>query len=314
MNNTKKGFIPVMLTPFLDNGKIDYTGLIKLTEFYIEAGAIGLFANCLSSEMFELSEEERLSIVAEVVKATQGRVPVVATGTFGGKLTTQADFIKKIYNQGVDAVIGITGLVANEHDTDDVFEANVHQLLDLTEQIPLGFYECPVPYKRVINPAQLGRMVATGRITYHKDTCLSISQIREKLDLTRGYNFGLYDAYMAHAVDSLKAGSAGLSCIQGNFFPELIVWLCDNYDSLILQDQVSKVQQFFIDNMDVMHNVYPTISKYNLQKRGLEMSTFTRRKDIGDFNNIIKLAIDDLSRKYDILSEELEIKSAITIS
>jgi len=45
------------------------------------------------------------------------------------------------------------------------------------------------------------------------------------------YNFGLYDAYMKHAVESLKAGSAGLSCIQGNYFPKLRVWLCDNLDN-----------------------------------------------------------------------------------
>ncbi len=41
--------------------------------------------------------------------------------------------------------------------------------------------------------------------------------------MVKNPDFGLYDAYMVHAIESLKAGSAGLSCIQGNFFPELIL-------------------------------------------------------------------------------------------
>lgn len=309
--SAKKGFIPVMLTPFKENGMIDFDGLTKLTELYIEAGAAGLFANCLSSEMFELTEQERLKVVKHVVKAANGAVPVVATGTFGGAIAQQADFVKNIYAQGVEAVIGITGLLAEENEGDNVFDANVAQLLHLTESIPLGFYECPVPYKRLISPKQLGNLVATGRVTYHKDTCLDIAQVKEKIAVTKDYSFGLYDAYMAHAVESLKAGSAGLSCIQGNFFPELIVWLCDNYNGD--QEQVSKVQQFFIDHMDVMHHVYPTISKYALQQRGFEVSTFTRRQNIGVFDQNIKNSINTLLRDYDKLQNELSIKPAMVL-
>jgi len=307
-NKSDKGFIPVMLTPFKNNGDIDFYGLAKLTELYIESGAAGLFANCLSSEMFELSELERIQIIEEVIKITEGQIPVVATGTFGRDLQQQADFIKKVYATGVTAVIGITGLLADETDKDEVFEANVFKLLDLTENIPLGFYECPVPYKRLINPQLLGRIVATGRVTYHKDTCLDINQIKEKIAATKDHEFGLYDAYMAHAVESLKAGAAGLSCIQGNFFPELVVWLCENYDNELLKKEVEIVQQFFIDNMDVMHNVYPTISKYYLQKRGLDISTFTRRNDIGVFDATIEKNIDALHDRYKILCNEIEIK------
>lgn len=310
--NTKKGFIPVMLTPFKDNGAVDFDGLTKLTELYLEAGAAGLFANCLSSEMFELSEDERIATVKHVVKLAEGKVPVVATGTFGGEIAKQADFVKRIYDTKVDAVIGITGLLAEENDSDEVFEANVHRLLQQTENIPLGFYECPVPYKRVITPKQLGDLVATGRVTYHKDTCLDIKQIREKLALTKDApNFGLYDAYMVHAVESLKAGSAGLSCIQGNYFPELLVWLCNYYNSAGLQNEVALVQQFFIDQMDVMHDVYPTVAKYYLQKRGLQISTFTRRTGIGEFNAEVKAKVDQLFEDYASLRERVNLESVL---
>jgi 4-hydroxy-tetrahydrodipicolinate synthase len=74
---------PVMLTPFQANNEIDYDGLKQLTEFYIATGSTGLFANCLSSEMFQLTDVERIKITKEVVDKVNGRQGVVATGIFG---------------------------------------------------------------------------------------------------------------------------------------------------------------------------------------------------------------------------------------
>jgi len=304
MNKLKKGFIPVMLTPFHNDGSIDYKTLTALTEMYLKSGVTGLFANCLSSEMFELSDAERIQLTKHVVDIVDGQVPIVATGTFEGTIAEQADFSIKIYGTGIDAVILISGLLAKENDSDAVFESNVHQFLDLTPGIPTGFYECPVPYKRVLSAAQLEDFVNTGRVIYHKDTCLDINQIKAKLSVIKNPDFGLYDAYMVHAIESLKAGSAGLSCIQGNFFPELIVWICDNYNDPTKADELAAVQQFLESNMGVMHEVYPIVAKYTLQKRGLPISNFTRRA-VGDFTPIVKNAVDKLQQDYDILQNEL---------
>src|ERR1700761_2084425 len=152
MIRSKKGFIPVMLTPFKNNGDIDYDILTQLTEIYLKAGAAGLFANCLSSEMFELEDDEKLQAIKHVIKVADGKVPVVATGTFGGPIAKQADFVKKVHDTGADAVIAITGLLADESESDQVFNERVFDLFNKTDNIPLGFYECPVPYKRLISP------------------------------------------------------------------------------------------------------------------------------------------------------------------
>jgi 4-hydroxy-tetrahydrodipicolinate synthase len=303
----EKGFIPVMLTPFKDNGAIDFEELTRLTEFYLEAGASGLFANCLSSEMFELTKAERLELVKHIVKIANGKVPVVATGTFKDSIEGQADFIKQMHGQGVHAVIAITGILAEQNDSDEKFNDCVFKLIDLTEKIPLGFYECPVPYKRVLSPGQLALFVNTGRVIYHKDTSLDLENVAAKNKAcSHMEKFGLYDAYMGHAVNSLRAGSAGLSCIQGNFFPELIVWLCNNYDNSKMKGEVDHVQDFLIANMEVMHASYPTVAKYFLQKRGMKTTLFSRRGSV-PLTQKETLKIDTL---YDDYSE---LKSALGI-
>nr|WP_294895688.1 dihydrodipicolinate synthase family protein [uncultured Pedobacter sp.] len=306
MKDSKKGFIPVMLTPFTNTGTIDYKALTELTEMYLKAGVTGLFANCLSSEMFELSDDERMNLVSHVMDVVNGQVPVVATGTFEGTIQQQADFVKRIYGTGIHAVILISSLLAKQEEPDEIFNTRVHELLDLTPGVMAGFYECPVPYKRLLSPEQLGDFVATGRVIYHKDTSLDINQIKGKLVAAKNPEFGLYDAYIVHAVESLKAGSSGLSCIQGNFFPELIVWLCNNYNNNSKLEELKAVQDFLASNMDVMHNVYPIVAKYSLQKRGLPISTFTRRA-VGDFSSKIKTEIETLYTDYSNLQQAVGI-------
>lgn len=302
--STKGKFVPVMITPFKENKEIDYKQLTALTEFYLNAGAKGLFANCLSSEMFELSEEERVQITKHVVAVAGGAVPVVSTGTFGGPVATQADFVKKISDAGADAVIAITSLLAEESESDEVLDARVAELIELTDGVPLGFYECPVPYKRVLSPEQLKKYVDTGRVVYHKDTSLDIDSVTRKIQLAAGTKLELYDAYMVNAVASQVAGAAGLSCIQGNFVPELVVWLCDNFSDASQAKTVDVVQKFFVDNMDVMHDVYPIIAKYFLQKRGFDIGLTTRR-DVGVFSPQIASNIDAFYDRYQALKSEI---------
>lgn len=280
MKNDKK-FIPVMLMPFKEDKSIDYVALDSLVDFYLQSGAGGLFANCLSSEMFDLSKAEMIQSVTHIVKRVNGRVPIVATGSFGTTLGEQAATVQDIYATGVSAVILITGLLATESDSEEVFRANVLELLRLTPHIPVGFYECPVPYKRVISPQLLGEFVKTGRVKYHKDTCLDIDVVRAKINATTSEpSFGLYDAYMVHAIESLQAGSAGLSCIQGNYFPELVVWLCNHYQDDQVSAQIALVQSFFRKHMDVMHARYPASAKYVLQKRGLKIGSICRNGSV----------------------------------
>jgi 4-hydroxy-tetrahydrodipicolinate synthase len=172
----------------------------------------------------------------------------------------------------------------------------------------LGFYECPVPYKRLINSDVLSELLKTGRVVYHKDTCLDIEEVTRRIEAGKGYKFGLYDAYMVNAVASLQAGAAGLSCIQGNIYPELVVWICENYNNPDRQEDVKKVQQFFVDCMDIVHSAYPTIAKYSLQKRGFPILTDTRR-DVGELTDELKAGMDSLLVQIDQLQDELGINS-----
>lgn len=296
-----------MLTPFDSSGRIDYDGLQRLTEFYIDSGASSLFANCLSSEMYELSPEERIRVTGQVIKFAGDRVPVVSTGNFPETQQEQIEFIHRLADTGVEAIILTTSMLVTSQEDDSVLRDRVYQLLDATAGIQFGFYECPEPYKRLLAPELLGDFVKTGRVIYHKDTSLDINHVREKLKHAGNSSFGLYDAYMVHAVESLQAGAAGLSCIQGNYFPELIVWICQNYANADRKNELDTVMNSIRQNMDRMHRFYPESAKYFLQERGLEIETFTRKQQEERLDNRSRQEMRQLLDELGNICQMLEL-------
>jgi 4-hydroxy-tetrahydrodipicolinate synthase len=277
MTTSEKKFVPVMITPFNLQAKVDLDVVSLLVEFYLAAGVKGLFANCLSSEMYSISEDERLELTRHVVKQVRGRVPVVATGSFGLTIADKAEFTKKIYDTGVAAVILITGHFANVDDSDDVLLSNFDKMFRLTPGVPLGLYECPAPYKRILSPVVFKKLLESERLVYHKDTSIDLQIVKAKLDLIQDdAHLEFYDAHTPNAIYSLQMGAKGMSSISGNFYPEILVWMCNNANNPDMQEEVKWLQSELTRVDPLIHIAYPMSAKYFLRKRGLPVRTISR--------------------------------------
>jgi 4-hydroxy-tetrahydrodipicolinate synthase len=273
---SEKKFVPVMITPFTADLKIDYKKLSSLIDFYLSSGAKGLFANCLSSEMYQLSDDERLALVKHVVKHVNGAVPIVATGSFGDTLQSKADFTKRMHQTGVAGVILITSHFATKEESDAVLMSNLDKFFAMTPGIPLGTYECPSPYKRILTPETFGYLTRSNRIIYHKDTTLDTAKIKVKLDLCAGTALEFYDAHAPNSVFSLQHGARGLSCIAGNCYPEIFSWMCAHVNDASRAAEVQWLQDGITRLDDVVGNGYSLSAKYFLNKRGLNIEINSR--------------------------------------
>ena len=277
MNEIPGGIWPVMLTPFNVKGGIDLNGLEALTEFYIASGASGLFTNCLSSEMFQLSPEERLALTKAVVVFAGDRLPVFSTATFSQDQEKNVDFISRIYDKGVTGVVINSNQICDESDGEGVFRSKLESLVEATGDILLGMYECPVPYKRLLSQELLVWMASTGRFSYFKDTCCNNKLIRARISVSENSSLSLYNADTPTALQSLRDGAAGLSPIGANFYPELYTYLCSNARKEETMEFM-KVWQFILVNDPLVDALYPFSAKWFLQQRGLPISTHTRTR------------------------------------
>lgn len=313
MHASDKKFVPVMITPFDLKAKVDLDTVSRLIDFYLAAGVKGFFANCLSSEMFSISEDERLQLTKHIVDYVAGKVPVVATGSFGLTIEDKAEFTKKIYDTGIDAAIMITGHFANVEDDDDVLLRNFEKMFSLTNNIPLGMYECPAPYKRIIPAATFRKLLSANRLVYHKDTSITHENIKAKLDILKemeNNSLEFYDAHSPNAMYSLQMGAKGMSSISGNFYPEILVWMCNNANDPNKQEDVKWLQSEISRVDPLIHQAYPMSAKYFLKKRGLPVRTISRTFAL-ELTPDQKKVLDEIHASFLIWCERLEIKQAV---
>jgi 4-hydroxy-tetrahydrodipicolinate synthase len=271
------GLWPVALTPFRDDRSIDWDALDALLDFYIAAGAAGLFVCAGSAEIYTLSEDEQIAIDQRALAHTRDRVPVIAGGITAGTIEHQAAFVRRVAATGVRAVVLSTSMPAPRDHDERQWREPFEQLVWLAGGIPLGLYETPQPYHRVLSPETMQWVASTGRFVFHKDTTSNLDHIRRKIAAVAGSTVGFYNADTPTLLASLDAGGDGFSGIGANLMPELYAWLCAHFDDA--PEQAAKVQQFLTDANNIVHHKYPLCAKAFLGLRGAETSRVCRVTD-----------------------------------
>ncbi len=284
----------VMVTPFNEKLQIDYPVLKELIVWYEKAGIQGFFANCASSEMYNLTSEERLELTRFVVE--NSTIPVVSTGTFTHNIDENADFIKKIYKTGVDGVVIITSIIVEKEATDQEFARTLMKIVNKTDDIPLGLYECPSPYKRLVSPELLNEIANTGRFVYMKDTSCDAGIVRQKIDACMGSKLKLFNAHTPDVLDTMRHHGAGTSTIASNFYPELYAFICKYANHRSYQEKIELVNNFILENEKVVGNKYRISAKYFMNLRGVPMHVNSRNYkgilEADDKNKLRKLWLD----------------------
>src|SRR5471032_2303368 len=192
-----EGIVPVMLTPFDETGHIDFPGVDRLIEWYLALGCDALFAVAQSSEMQWLSLDERTQLARHVVERVAGRVPVAVSGHISDCLDTQVHELNAMAASGADAVVLVTNHLDPQRQGSKVFLDNLHTLLErLPVDVPLGLYECPAPYRRLLSDEELQACIDSQRFIMLKDVSCD-----------------------------LQVGAAGFSGVFTNFHPDLYQWL-----------------------------------------------------------------------------------------
>lgn len=290
--NIPNGVWPTMVTPFTVDNEIDYVALEELIEWFLQNDVAGLFAVCQSSEMYYLTEKEQLELAKFVVKTVNGRVPVASSGHVSNDLQKATDNLKSMADTGVDALVLVTGNIAAAEESDAVWRSNIELMLKQLPDIPLGLYECPTPYKRLVSPETLQWCAQTKRFLFFKDTCCELEMIEAKLAAVEGTDLKIFNANAATLLASLQLGASGYCGVMANFHPSLYVWLVEHF----LQDpETAQNLQNFLGLASVIEmQCYPKNAKYHCQLSGIPMELKTRNPNCPELRNSLKLEVEQL--------------------
>ncbi len=72
------GIVPIVPTPFSDDGALDLASLSRVVEYLIGTGVRGLAVLGVASEAYALTDAERISVIEAAVAQASGRLPILA--------------------------------------------------------------------------------------------------------------------------------------------------------------------------------------------------------------------------------------------
>jgi 4-hydroxy-tetrahydrodipicolinate synthase len=128
-----------LITPFKEDLSVDFNALVKLVNFNIENGTNYLVINGTTAESATISEEEKLQIIALIVKTTAGRVPLVLG--IGGNNTLA--IVKEMQTADLSNIDGILSVVPYySKPTQEGFYQHFKALSAATEK-PIILYNVP---------------------------------------------------------------------------------------------------------------------------------------------------------------------------
>lgn len=296
------GVWPVMLTPYSEDLAVDADGLTALTDWYITHGAAGLFALCQSSEMFLLSPAERLEVLRLVQIAAAGRVPVIASGHVSYAPSEQVDELQAIAELNPDALILISNRLGGPDASDLDVVRTLETLIDkLPADLPLGVYESPYPFKRLLSIPVLEVMRDSGRFAFVKDTCCDLATLRQRLELLDGSRVQLYNANTATLLESLRAGASGYSGVMANIHPDPYVWLCAHAHERT--ELVDRVQALLTVGSFAEMKEYPSSAKLALGLLGVPIQPYGRAYRHVDLTATSRLEAEQLNLFGDVLND-----------
>lgn len=300
------GVWPTMITPYTDDGKPDFKAIEALCNWYVEKGCAGVFAVCQSSEMFFLSEQEKLDIAKAVVAGIGGRIQVVASGHTADDKTTQFREIEHMMQlDGIDAYVLVSNRLDQKEEGEAAFEQNAQEIFDRFPQVDFGIYECPKPWKCLVSTKFLCKAGKAGRMVFLKDTCCDADLIRARLKAVEGSPLKIFNANAATWLDSFAHGGAGYNGVMANFHPDLYKWAYDHW-----ADQPEKTSRLcdFLTLAAVSElRLYPVTAKYYHSLVGVPMGVTARSADAS------KLDKNAMQEVKSLIALEQEIRNALNI-
>ncbi|MBQ7793727.1 MAG: dihydrodipicolinate synthase family protein [Clostridia bacterium] len=304
----KFGTYPTMITPYTADGKVDYDTAERYVEWYAENGCDGIFAVCQSSEIFYLTVDERVKLNRLVYETGKKLgMTVVSSGHVADTIDAQADELNRIIESGTDSLILITNRLDLNNEGDDVWIKNAEALLKkLPDDVNLGLYECPYPYKRLVTPKILKWCLDTERFYFMKDTCCDMKIINERLEILKGSQFNLLNANCQTLLDSLKSGGKGYCGIMANYHPKLYSWLCRNYEK---EPEKAELVQSVIGTFGFTETglPYPLTAKYNMNLCGIPTQNLARNRKSEELTDYGRNCVEQMKKATDEIERLLEL-------
>lgn len=210
------GSFVALITPFNQDGSIDFGAFRALLEFQQANGTSAVLLMGSTGEVSMLSPQERQKIIVETARMKGGEMKFFY-GCTGNNTQTTIDHLKFAQANGADGAIlaAPSYICAPEAD----IEAYFLEVADATD-LPLGIYNNPPRVKSDLHWDQLLRIFKHPNYVVHKESTTRVGQVAQVLAGHPDVAVMCCDSpNLGLVVPTMSLGGHGTANMSGNIAP-----------------------------------------------------------------------------------------------
>ncbi len=214
-----------LITPFREDGSINYDKLDELIDYHCENGTDSIIVCGTTGEASTLSEEEHMACIKFAVERAKKRIPVIA-GAGSNATYTTIDMSREACAYGVDGLLIVTpyynkatqkGLVAH------------YKAVAREAKAPIIMYNIAGRTGLNMAPETVAELVRdVDNIVGVKEASGNISQVAKIMSLTDG-NIDLYSGNDDQVIPLMSLGGKGVISVLSNVAPRKTHDMCEKY-------------------------------------------------------------------------------------
>ncbi len=214
-----------LITPFYENGEVNYNKLEELLEEQIAGGTDAIISCGTTGESSTMSHEEHIEVIRFTCQVVKERIPVIA-GT-GSNSTREAIHLSKAAQEvGADGLLVVTpyynkatqaGLIAH------------YTAVAESVKIPILLYHIPGRTGVTMKPETIVKLCTeVPNIVGVKEASANFSAIAEIMHMAEG-KVDLYSGNDDQIVPLLSLGGKGVISVLSNVAPAQTHEICASY-------------------------------------------------------------------------------------
>ena len=214
-----------IITPFHEDGSINYNKLEELIDFQCNNGTDSIVICGTTGESATLSDAEHVECIKKAVEFTRGRVPVVA-GTGSNSTQTAIELSVAAVEAGVDGLLVVTPYY-NKATQGGLIQH--YTAIAEAAKAPIIMYSVASRTGVNIAPETAATLVKNvDNIVGIKEASGNISQIAKIMNLTDG-KIDLYSGNDDQIVPLMSLGGIGVISVLANVAPKETHDICAKY-------------------------------------------------------------------------------------
>ncbi|MEC8400454.1 MAG: 4-hydroxy-tetrahydrodipicolinate synthase [Bacteroidota bacterium] len=204
-----------MVTPFNEQGNVDFPALQRMVEHQIKGGTAFLVVLGTTGETPTLSAAEQRRVVDFVLEVNAGRLPVVV-GVTGNNT---AELCERIHNWDVSGVAAfLVATPAYNKPGQEGLKAHYTSVADAAQR-PVILYNVPGRTSCNLSAATTLTLANHSNVIGIKEACGDLEQFGDIL-AGRPPHFAVWSGDDALAMPTVAMGAEGLISVLGNAFPK----------------------------------------------------------------------------------------------